>query len=223
MGTGRLALLQICDTLFPVGSFAHSDGLESAVVDGWVRSSSDLESWIRRQLSGSLATADGAALRIAGSAWHQEDFATIARVDDELFALRPSRSGREAVRAQGTRLLSTWRQIHPCDRLARAVAARTHHTYPVAFGIVCASAGLPAIEGLEAFCYTRLAASVSAAMRLLPLGQHEAHLVLARVLRDVPEHAARAATGDDPPHGFTPAIDIAAIRHQYVHSRLFRS
>jgi urease accessory protein len=223
MSASLLALLQLCDTLFPVGSFAHSDGLESAVVDGWVRSSPDLEWWIRVQLSGFLATADGAALRIAMTALHLEDLVTIARVDDELLALRPSSAGREAIRAQGTRLLSTWQHSHPSDRLARAAAARKHHTHPVAFGMVCASAGLPVIEALEAFFYTRLAASVSAAMRLLPLGQHEAQLVLTRMLHDVPQHAARAAKSDEPPHGFTPAMDIAAMRHQYVHSRLFRS
>ena len=71
--------------------------------------------------------------------------------------------------------------------------------------------------------YTRLAATVSAAMRLMPLGQHEAHAIVCRAL------AARAVVGRGvmavaiAPSSFTPLVDIAAMGQQYVPSRLFRS
>jgi len=32
-----LQLLHLCDSLFPLGAFAHSDGLETATVAGAVR------------------------------------------------------------------------------------------------------------------------------------------------------------------------------------------
>jgi urease accessory protein len=223
MSAGRLALLQLCDSLFPVGSFAHSDGLEAAVADGWVRSTSELESWLLVQLRGSLVSADAAGVRAAIGAFTRDDIITLSALDDEIWAMRPSAAGRDALRAQGTRLLRTWQLIHPSDRLARIVVPSARYTHPVAFGCVCAAAGLAITESVEAFLYTRLAASVSAAMRLLPLGQQHAHALLARMLREVPGHAARVATSDDRPHAFAPRSDLSTMRHRYVHSRLFRS
>jgi urease accessory protein UreF len=59
-------------------------------------------------------------------------------------------------------------------------------------------------------------------MRLMPIGQREAHRVLASRLRAagpiVDAAVARAAAS-----GFAPALDIASMSHQYVYSRLFRS
>ncbi len=71
--------------------------------------------------------------------------------------------------------------------------------------------------------YSRLAGTVSAAMRLMPLGQHDAHALLAEVLQRVPSTAAAVAAGPAPPRCFVPLADIAAMGHQYLHSRLFRS
>jgi urease accessory protein len=223
MSADRLALLQLCDSLFPVGSFAHSDGLEAAVADSRIKSAGDLVSWLEAQLHVTLARADGPGLRCAMRALADDDLDAIAVVDDELFAMRPSSAGRSATRTQGDRLLRTWQHIRPSTRLATAMAARAHHTFPVAFGLVCGASGLTVLDALEGFFYTRLAAGVSAAMRLMPLGQHEAHRLLAEILREVPACAASVAADHAPPRAFAPHMDIASMRHQYVHSRLFRS
>jgi urease accessory protein len=95
-------------------------------------------------------------------------------------------------------------------------------TLPAAFGVVCASAGAEARAAVEAFVYTRLASAASAAMRLMPIGQREAHRVLAARLRAA-GRIVDAAVGCASVSGFAPALDIASMSHQYVHSRLFRS
>src|SRR5204862_8287135 len=95
--------------------------------------------------------------------------------------------------------------------------------FPVAFAAVCISSGVDRSQTVQALAYTRLAATVSAAMRLAPIGQRDAHALLARALDRVPRIvdgiAARAAA----PESFTPGMDIAAMSQQYLHSRLFRS
>jgi urease accessory protein len=92
----------------------------------------------------------------------------------------------------------------------------------VAFGVVCAASGIPVRAALEAFFYTRLAATASAAMRLMPIGQHEAHVLLAEVLVGI-AGAVDAAMACEYPGAFAPALDIEAMRQPYLHSRLFRS
>jgi urease accessory protein UreF len=76
---------------------------------------------------------------------------------------------------------------------------------------------------VEAYAYTRLTATVSAAMRLMSIGQTAAHALLARTLDRVPAVVDDIARRDARIESFTPALDIAAMTQQYVHSRLFRS
>jgi len=60
-------------------------------------------------------------------------------------------------------------------------------------------------------------------VRLMPIGQTDAHRLLSRTLESVPAVVDRIAAGEGHPESFTPMMDIAAMTQQYLHSRLFRS
>ena len=68
MGQQRLAILQLCDSLFPVGSFAHSDGLETAVANGRMAASADLRDWMETVLDVALRGVEAPAVRDAFAA-----------------------------------------------------------------------------------------------------------------------------------------------------------
>jgi urease accessory protein len=230
-----LAILHLCDSLFPVGAFAYSDGLEAAAV-AWTRDAvgqetgavvERLRAWMGVTLDETMGRLEGPAVWRAWPAFHEERWDVIAALDEELTALRPSAAARRASRAIGLRLLTTWSTLHPDPRLEagleRARRGRLGPTLPVAFAGACACAGVARRRSVEAFAYTRLAATMSAAMRLLPIGQTGAHGLLARTLDRVPAVVDAIARRDAPPESFAPALDIAAMSQQYLHSRLFRS
>ena len=228
MSAGLLALLQLCDTLFPTGGFAHSDGLETATDRGRVRTADDLRDWLDVVLHDTLARTEGPAVALAWDAVTCGDRAGLLDLDAEVHALRPSSAARRATRAMGRRLLATWGRAQPAAAawVAGAAAHDGLATLPVAFGIACASAGIERRQAIEGFLYTRLASTTSAAMRLLPIGQLEAQTLLASILRGGPGTAdaiAERASRGERPASFTPALDIAAMGHQYVRSRLFLS
>jgi urease accessory protein len=223
--TSLVALLQLSDSLFPIGSFAHSDGLEHAAASGRVTNPRELRGWLDAQLAGPLSTADGCGVSRALGHWHAERWAALDELDDDLYALRPSSASREAARSMGTRLLKTWTWARPDQAIAAFLESRGARgvTLPVAFAIVCAASGVSDAAALEAFLYTRLAGWVSAAMRLMPLGQSDAHRVLAEVLQGVPALATAILASPSAPGMFAPALDVAAMSQQYQRSRLFRS
>ena len=225
----NLALLHVCDSLFPLGGFAYSDGLEAATSELKPATSQDsvehLRAWLETLLEDSIGRLEGPVAWSAWRAFQDEDFALLVRLDEEAIALRPSSTARRSSRAMGQRLLATWNALHPDPRLTHLtnLSAFAPAALPVAFGAVCASSGIPRRESVEAFAYTRLAASVSAAMRLMPIGQTDAHRLLARALDAVPAVVESLAARDGEPESFTPMMDIAAMTQQYLHSRLFRS
>ena len=222
--TGNLvALLHLSDSLFPIGSFSHSDGLEAATSQQHIGTPSDLEGWMTAMLSGALRRLEAPAVARAWQAFDTARFDRLSDIDHDLHALRPSSASRDASRAMGARLLTTWQRVRPHDGVQRLLSERTRFGLPVAFGIVSASSSIAARGAVEGFVYTRLAAVVSAAMRLMPIGQHEGHRLLARVLNGVPAAAEAALADTAPLTSFAPALDLAAMSQQYGHSRLFRS
>jgi urease accessory protein len=222
-----LQLLHLCDSLFPIGGFAHSDGLESATARGAIVDQRGLREWLDVALDETFGRMEGPAAWRAYAAFAGQRWAALAGLDEETAALRPSWSARRSSRAMGARLLTTWHALHPDPRLEHlrglARSGTIGPTLPVAFASVCASAEVGARGTLEAFAYTRLSATVSAAMRLMPIGQMEAHALLARTLERVPLIADRIVDRDAAPESFAPAADIASMTQQYLHSRLFRS
>ena len=152
---------------------------------------------------------------------------SVVSLDEEATALRPGSAARRASRAMGLRLLTTWSTLHPDPRLERALArARAGDigpALPVAFAGACACAQIDRRRAVEVFAYSRLAATVSAAMRLMPIGQTQAQSLLARALETLPAVVDAIERRNAEPESFAPALDIECMSHQYLHSRLFRS
>jgi urease accessory protein len=221
-----LSLLHLCDSLFPTGGFSHSDGLEAAAAAGLVGRAGDLRLWMEACLDETLARFEGPAVLRAWQAFGEQQWTDLRQLDEEVHALRPSATARQASRAMGLRLLKTWRQIYPhpdLDALLSGGVDGSIGTLPVAFGAVCASAWVEPRAAVAGFIYTRLAAAASCAMRLMPIGQNEAHALLAAFLARVPEIVESIVRRNDPPEAFAPASDLALMSQQYVRSRLFRS
>ena len=221
-----LRLLHLCDSLFPIGGFGYSDGLESAASTGAVATPGGLERWLDVCLDEIIGRGDGPTLLGAWAAFRARDWDSLARLDREATALRPSSAARRSSRSMGLRLMTTWQALYPDEGVARTLALAGEGaigpSLPTAFACAASSAAVERRAAAEAFCYTRLAATVSAAMRLMPLGQTDAHRLLARTLDRVPAAVDLMMTRTTV-ESFAPAMDIAAMTQQYLRSRLFRS
>src|SRR5688572_13157917 len=103
--------LQLTDSFFPVGSFAYSDGLESAATNGRVHDANSLAEWLDHFLNSAFIPCDGLALLKCMTAIESADHVALRRIDEELTAIKPSAAVRAASTAIGKRLLTAYRGI----------------------------------------------------------------------------------------------------------------
>lgn len=206
-----LTLAQWLSPAFPVGGFAWSHGLEAAVACGEVRDAAGVEDWIGAVLDRGSGRAD--AVLLAAAMRPEADLGALA---DLARALAPSRERREETIAQGTAFAATVSALIGRD-VPRAAL-------PVAVGAAARGLGLPEAR-VAAFYLQGFAGNlVSAAVRFVPLGQTEGQRVLAS-LRPLVLRVAEQAAGTDPAEivSSVPGADLAAMAHETLEVRIFRS
>lgn len=223
-----LATLQLADSFFPTGAYAHSLGLEGMVRRGLVQNEDDLAELIASQLAWSVLPSDGVALLNAHRAAVADDLGEIVAIDRRLFAMKLSRELRQASAQVGRRLLVETSAFAPVGCHATYAALVTADETPgcsaVAFGVSTAGLGVSVDFALPAFCHGFLVGVLGAALRLLPLthrqGQRihrEVQPLITRLAREVADRHWTEMTA------FTPELDLAAIGHEADDPRFFAS
>jgi urease accessory protein len=215
-------LLQTTDSLFPTGAFSHSGGLEGLVGEGILKTATDAERGIEEMLRHSFARIDLPACGLAHRAASAGDAAMLAEIDARVDSLKSPREAREASQSLGRRRLRVVSAVEEFRRLVDDDQTPGHQA--VVVGMHGALDGVSREESLLAFSYAASAGLVSAAMKLLPLGQSRAQELLSRLGAVVPELVRVAdSTAVEDLGGFTPLLDIAAMRHEVARTRLFIS
>lgn len=209
MTTDILTLSQLLSPGFPVGAFAYSHGLETAIDADVITDATSLQDWLADLLQFGGARSDAVLLNMAydGDA---------EKVDAQARAFATSAERLMETDLQGAAFCETVREVCNID-LGRVC-------YPVAVGQTARAMGLDPELCTAMYVQAFIANLVAAAMRLVPLGQVDGQKVQTALK---PQCAAIAksclgATFNDL-HSCAWASDIASMRHETQYSRVFRS
>jgi urease accessory protein len=225
---GTLALLQFADGLFPAGGFAHSFALETYAQDGRVHDRATLEAFVVAHLEGAAGPCDAVAAACAAREAVADRLEPVLALDARLDAIKTVPEFRAASVQMGRQTLRVAAALDGdafVRRLAGAVEdGRTPGHHPVAFGAAVGRAGAGPGRAAAAYLYSTSALLVGAGLRLIALGQVDGQRVLAAVRPRIARLAAgAAAAGADDMWSFTPALELAGLRHETLTMRLFRS
>lgn len=231
-GRRFLAALQLADSFFPSGMYAHSQGLESMASRGWVDSADGVEQYLRNLLVWSVLPSDGVALLNAHGAALDSDMPTVVDIDWHLHAMKLPEEMRVASCHAGRRVLAESVPLMGygdgqalCSDYRRMVGGGdAPGTGAVALGTVAAAVGIERESALLVFCHSFAVGALGAAQRLLPLTHSQAQMILHRLHEPVTELADdlsgrhwRDMTS------FTPQADIASMLHEHDDIRMFAS
>jgi len=216
-GMAQLRLLQLFDAQFPIGSFAHSGGLETYAHLG--AGPAELHEVLIHQLEMGSGRLDLAA---ASLAWDRADapdaLETLAQLVDAWKVIPPV---RRASLGLGQRTLLLVHRLFP--DIAHPLGITCPHQ-AVVIGVLGRRLQVPQRPLLLGFGHAALTASLAAATRCMPLSPGRAQellVALQPVLIRVVDQVL-----DDPDAALfacTPALDIRSHQQASLSTRLFQS
>jgi len=236
---------------YPTGAFSYSHGLEWAVETGAVTNLETLLDYVEAVLSRGGAWVDAVlfahAWRAAATAnagagpavantqpcasapWvTQTDPHNLHDLAELAAAFRGSSETALESRQQGGAFLDVTRKAwpHPAlDKLAEhAARTNTPSAHCIAVAVACAAHDIAQTPALHAYIHAVAANLVSAGARLIPLGQTQAQIAIARLSPTITTLVERAqATPLDDLGTAAPAVELCSLRHETQYTRLFRS
>lgn len=228
-----LRLMQLADSAVPIGSTAHSFGLETLTAEGEL-SVDQLVEFLRDYMieSGGLESTFCRLGHRLASHTDQESTTSWQDINARLGAYKTARESRNASATLGRRFLQlvlnleTWPLIRKAIQASKSSGIDMY--YSPAFGLVGGVLGVDETATVLAYLQQSLLGLVSACQRLLPLGQSQASQIswqLKPVLLAVAQDSLEAASAGDIAQivTFTPLVDNASMRHPTLNTRLFIS
>jgi len=223
-----LTALQLGDSFFPSGAFAYSSGLETFVSEGLVCDRERLVRFIESYLLGLVARCDLLFVKLSRCFAAENNVDEIVLLDGLAHAAKPVMELREASMQMGRQVLSVMKGLHPSPLIQSLWQGlgekrlRGHH--PVVFGAICGCIGLEPESTMLTYLYAAVSSLVSAGVRLIPIGHSDGQAAIGE-LRALMSRVAAAAgpLGKEHICTFAPALEVRAMQHEDLFTRLFKS
>lgn len=218
-------LMQFADSTLPIGSFAFSNGLESALQTEVVTNPATLLQFVdlaTRQ----AARMDGVALLHAHRAALADDYEAILVADQELWCRRVGEEQQLMTSRMGKKFAELALKISSFPRLERWLgdikADATPGCFPVGQAIALAQLGADEAEAFVMHQYGIASMILSAALRLMRIDHLDTQRILFTVQQRVQDdyNAIRDLSLEEM-SVFAPVFDVLVAHHTTTHVRLF--
>jgi urease accessory protein len=213
---------------FPTGSYSYSHGIEWAVEAGHVHGRESLVDWLEADLRYGSGRNEAIFFIEAWRCATEDDWEKLLEVAELAAAFRSTSEFALESSQQATACLATLRRVWPDPVVECLSELLSERSVPPALAVVlgarAAGQRVPYGLALPAFLQSYVANLVTAAVRLIPLGQTDGQLAIAE-LEDAALAAsirAEEATIDDLGSAAF-MVDLASASHETQYTRLFRS
>lgn len=212
-------LWQLISSTLPVGAYAYSGGLESAVEHGHVHNFVSCKEWLAGLLGESFAFNDLPLFLRLYDLWEQGNIAGVVLAGKKLQSLRETHELLAEDRQTGSALqrLMIDLEIADADKI-------TQPSFAVMFALACVRWRVARLDGAHGLVWAWLENQVAAAIKLVPLGQTDGQRLLLQLTPVLQQAVTTAESLDDADVGRSlPGLGLLSSWHETQYSRLFRS
>jgi len=217
-----LATLQHADSFFPSGAVSFSWGLEALRADGLVQTADEVADFINAHLRRRWGSCDRGVLAAAYAAG--DDLPAVGAVDFVQEAMALPAELRLGSRRMGAALLGVHARLktrNAATYLSRVNAQQAPGHIAVMQGLLWRGVGLSLDAAIAAAAHGLCVGMIGAALRLGLIGHVDGQRVLAALRGVIVEIMAAPMPALDEISSFTPACDVAFMRHEIQIGRLF--
>ncbi|PWJ61386.1 MULTISPECIES: urease accessory protein UreF [unclassified Fibrobacter] len=226
-----LRMIQVCDSLFPIGAFTLSNGLETLIANKTITNGETLQEYVSSFLN-VLPYNDLGVMMLSYD--HAADFDYIQNLDSFSMALKAPEEVRTGSKKLCSRFLKIYGEFEGAknncfpsldfyrDEVLKNGSCIGNHA--IAIGLFANDIGLNKEEAASIYTYSLLNAIVTNGVKMIPLSQMVGQKILSNSQKKIIQAVQRACTldMDDLGVGGT-GIDIAGMKHEELYSRLYMS
>ncbi len=218
-----LALLQLTSPALPIGAYSYSEGLESLVEQGSIRSDSDLKTWLKESLATGSIGLDLAVLLRAHRAWNRGDLENLIYWNHWLSATRETAELQQQSWQMGRSLLKLLKNLYPLNDWA-VWDMGVNWNIAIVFALAAGLANIDEHNAALGYAYSWASNGVSAGVKLIPLGQTAGQQLMLSLTEPIAQATDRALTvEDDRLFSCNWGLTLASMAHETQYSRLFQS
>jgi len=213
---------------FPTGSYSYSHGIEWAVEAGHIHDRESLVDWLETDLRYGSGRNEAIFFLEAWRCATEDDCEKLLEIAELAAAFRGTSEFALESSQQATACLATLRRVWPDRVVVRLSELLSQRSVPPALAVVlgASAAGqrVPYGLALPAFLQSYVANLVTAAVRLIPLGQTDGQLAVAELEQAVLAASVQAEEAKIDDLGSAAfMVDLASASHETQYTRLFRS
>lgn len=218
---GFLTLMQAFDSLFPIGAYAFSNGMETYVQRGIVTDKNTLSGFLDGYLH-ILPTTDLGFAAKAALGENIEFLDELCSASKTPYELRNCSEKLSAAFLKAENFLGNYPLLEKYLQSISMGKCKGNHS--IAVGIFISETRSDIRTGLQMYCYNLLSAMVNHAVKSVPLRQLDGQKALSEAIRKIPS-AAEKAIGIDidllGTSGF--GFDLRSMQHEKLYSRIYIS
>jgi urease accessory protein len=228
MTNSLFPLLQFSDSNFPSGAFSHSFGLETYIQEQVITDKESFAKALSVYVQKQLVFADGLACRLAYEALERNEGKELLELDHILYASSLAEEMRLGNKRIGERMAKLCIDLYPDPILLSYVnqikEKKAYGHSAIVFAAVAHYLKVPKETVIATHLFTAVSSLVQNAVRGIPLGQTDGQKILVEIqpLLDEVVKTILQLSKDDL-GAVSPGLEIAQMRHERLHVRLFMS
>ena len=229
MDKNLFLLFQINDSLFPIGAYSHSYGLETYIQKKLVNDIDTAFEYLKCNLKSNFLYSELLAINLAYEYSSNGNLNKLLRLDNILNASKSPKEIRLASQKLGSRFIKTlmssdiaYENNNFIDYVNKSKDNFPTHT--VAYGVFCQSVGIEKERAIDGFLYSYTSSTITNCVKSIPLSQTQGQQLLYKsydIFEEVIEKLDKL-TIDDLCIS-TPGFDVRCMQHETLYSRLYMS